>query len=297
MAAAAEEDGEKAAEEGSNPDGAEGKPEDEDEDPKLERTYLPTLSVARVRDPDTGALVLTREDLTMMIQYEEGHKLTLFSDGTRIITYASGEWETMLQLKSVTLLFKGDRSKICIGRLEVETTDQEGVKVRVPFDASTLEVRRDDGAATVTLGEFTAEVGSGALRLGEEVLWGTVAAAAEAEPAPAEVAEEAEGDGSEPQAEAESPGDDKAEDAEPVAEEEPAAAEGGDAEEGDEEEESGLQRSATFKARVFKVYKDGEAVEFIDESTFQSIKAKAESRGDQHISETDINNSERQPSP
>lgn len=292
VAAAAEEDGEKAAEEGSNPDGAEGKPEDEDEDPKLERTYLPTLSVARVRDPDTGALVLTREDLTMMIQYEEGHKLTLFSDGTRIITYASGEWETMLQLKSVTLLFKGDQSKICIGRLEVETTDQEGVKVRVPFDASTLEVRRDDGAATVTLGEFTAEVGSGALRLGEEVLWGTVAAAAEAEPAPAEVAEEAEGDGSEPQAEAESPGDDKAEDAEPVAEEEPAAAEGGDAEEGNEEEESGLQRSATFKARVFKVYKDGEAVEFIDESTFQSIKAKAESRGDQHISETDINNSE-----
>ena len=84
--------------------------------------------------------------------------------------------------------------------------------------------------------------------------------------------------------------------ADPPAEEEKAEEPPEEGETQEAEEESAepvvTTKPVVFKPRVFKVYKGGEAIEFIDEDAFKAIKKKAESRGDQHISERDIHNSE-----
>ncbi|QDZ23118.1 hypothetical protein A3770_09p56360 [Chloropicon primus] len=297
--AAAEEEAE--AEEGEK---VEEEKVEEEKAPEFERVGLPTLSIARVRDPDTGAYVLTREDLTMMIQYEEGHKLSLFSDGTRMITYSSGVWETMLQLKNISLLFKGDGNQISIGKLTVDKAEEGGISIKIPFDSSVLEVEKSgEDAIFVKLGDFHVDVGSGSLRHQGKVLWEKSSSQAQqeeevkaAESSAAAAGEE--GSAAENEDEnAEAPGEE-----EKVEEEgkEPAEEEGGEenADQGEdqqaeeEEEQPVLDTAARFKPRVFKVYSSGEAVEFIDEESFQGIKEKAESRGDQHISEADIHNSE-----
>lgn len=51
---------------------------------------LDPLSCASVTDPDTQAVVTTRSDLVMIIDYVTGDRLVQDSDGTRIISYASG---------------------------------------------------------------------------------------------------------------------------------------------------------------------------------------------------------------
>ena len=48
------------------------------------------LSCASVTDPDTLAVVTTRNDLVMIIDYETGDKVVQDSDGSRVTTYASG---------------------------------------------------------------------------------------------------------------------------------------------------------------------------------------------------------------
>lgn len=48
------------------------------------------LSSATVTDPDTLAVVTTREDLVMIIDYVTGDRLVQDSDGSRVTTYASG---------------------------------------------------------------------------------------------------------------------------------------------------------------------------------------------------------------
>ena len=265
-----------------------------------DKEELPTLSIARVRDPDTGSYVSTREDLTMMIQYEEGHQLSLFYDGTRMITYASGFWETMLQMKNVSLLIKGTKDTISVGKLVVEK--DPSVRIKMPFDTATLEVSQGEEAASVSLGGFGVDLTSGTLTLEDADLWSI---AKEEDPAMAEATpEEGADEGADPEAAEAPPAEDKAEedkaDAENDAEEAPAEGQPGPEGEAPAEAETEApapEASPVFKARVFKVYKGGEAVEFIDEDTFETIKAKAEARGDQHISETDIHNSETQSVP
>ena len=44
------------------------------------------------------------------------------------------------------------------------------------------------------------------------------------------------------------------------------------------------------KARVFKVYKAGHAVEFLDSEMFEKVVKRAESRGDNHITEASLEN-------
>ena len=48
------------------------------------------LSCASVTDPDTLAVVTTRNDLVMIIDYVTGDRVVQDSDGTRVTTYASG---------------------------------------------------------------------------------------------------------------------------------------------------------------------------------------------------------------
>ena len=48
------------------------------------------LSCASITDPDTLAVVTTRNDLVMIIDYVTGDRLVQDSDGTRVTTYASG---------------------------------------------------------------------------------------------------------------------------------------------------------------------------------------------------------------
>ena len=50
------------------------------------------LSCAVVTDPDTLAVVTTREDLVMIIDYVTGDRLVQDSDGSRVTTYASGDF-------------------------------------------------------------------------------------------------------------------------------------------------------------------------------------------------------------
>ena len=51
---------------------------------------LKPLSCASVTDPDTRAVVTTRSDLVMVIDYITGDRLVQDSDGTRVTSYASG---------------------------------------------------------------------------------------------------------------------------------------------------------------------------------------------------------------
>ena len=275
--------------------------------PQLERTELPTLSMARVRDPDTGAMVLTREDLTMMIQYEEGHKLSLFSDGTRMITYASGEWETMLQLHhAASLLFKGSGDRvISIGKLSVEKSIEANgssgsIKITTPFDSSVLQVDKTNDSIQVTLGKFAARADSGKLLLGDNVLWEKYAPPVEVEKEVDEAAAEssAEPEGEEEAGEDATEGGKKSEDSKGDVEGDSADADPDQTAEGndggapvaEEEVETTASGPMSAKPRVFVIYPGGEAVEFIDREVFEGIVKKAESRGDQHISETEISN-------
>lgn len=50
------------------------------------------LSCASVTDPDSGAVVTTRSDLVMVIDYVTGDRVVQDSDGSRVTTYASGEF-------------------------------------------------------------------------------------------------------------------------------------------------------------------------------------------------------------
>lgn len=50
------------------------------------------LSCASATDPDTQAVVTTRSDLVMVIDYVTGDRVVQDSDGSRVTTYASGEF-------------------------------------------------------------------------------------------------------------------------------------------------------------------------------------------------------------
>ncbi|KAL0038853.1 hypothetical protein WJX79_010718 [Trebouxia sp. C0005] len=51
---------------------------------------MPPLSCASTTDPDTGAIVTTRSDLVMIIDYVTGDRVVQDSDGTRVTSYAGG---------------------------------------------------------------------------------------------------------------------------------------------------------------------------------------------------------------
>lgn len=48
------------------------------------------LSCASVTDPDTQAVVTTRSDLVMVVDYVTGDRVVQDSDGSRVTSYASG---------------------------------------------------------------------------------------------------------------------------------------------------------------------------------------------------------------
>lgn len=48
------------------------------------------VSCASVTDPDTQAVVTTRSDLVMIVDYVTGDRVVQDSDGSRVTTYASG---------------------------------------------------------------------------------------------------------------------------------------------------------------------------------------------------------------
>lgn len=53
---------------------------------KNEQALVGTIEVAQQLDPETGAVVITREDLSMLIRYRDGSMLAQHADGTRVYT-------------------------------------------------------------------------------------------------------------------------------------------------------------------------------------------------------------------
>ena len=55
-------------------------------------TTGPQYQISRAIDPDTGAVVISRGNMSQRIEYQTGDALELHPDGSRLTMFASGEW-------------------------------------------------------------------------------------------------------------------------------------------------------------------------------------------------------------
>ena len=83
------------------------------------------LSCAIVTDPDTLAVVTTRSDLVMIIDYVTGDRVVQDSDGTRVTTYASGGF--MVESAGLPLV-RGGPSGVSLEPMPGTVTNLAGIQ-------------------------------------------------------------------------------------------------------------------------------------------------------------------------